>query len=208
MGPGPEKNWSRSIFSNSVFARDPGGSKSTRSIDSGHWAVFYSVCPSVSLLKATYAETDWIAHQLFCLVHIKTFTIDQPLRVCVCVCVWQCVSVCVVVRACVRACVCVCMSLASDSSGTVEIIIKLGTVTALVTIIHRVFMILTLTFIQGHTDRNHENNKCLIFSETIQALPIKLAAKLVRLKVYMTIANPSTLTFIQDHKCVSNLTSF
>ena len=45
-----------------------------------------------------------------------------------------CPCVCVCARACVRACVCVrasvCVSLASDSSETIEvIIIKLGTVT-------------------------------------------------------------------------------
>ena len=39
-------------------------------------------------------------------------------------------------------------------------------------------------FIQGHTDQNHENNTRLIISETIQAMPIKFAVKLVRLKVY------------------------
>ena len=39
-------------------------------------------------------------------------------------------------------------------------------------------------------------------------MPIGFAMKIVRLKVYMTIANPMTLTFIQGHKCVSNLTTF
>ena len=38
--------------------------------------------------------------------------------------------------------------------------------------------------------------------ETVQAMPIKLAVKIVRLKVYMTIASPMTLTFIQGHKCI------
>ena len=33
---------------------------------------------------------------------------------------------------------------------------------------HRVLIILTLTFIQVHTDLNQEDNKCLIISETIQ----------------------------------------
>ena len=31
-------------------------------------------------------------------------------------------------------------------------------------------IILTLTFIQGHTDINQENNKCQIISETVQAM--------------------------------------
>ena len=112
-------------------------------------------------------------------------------------------------RLCVSACLCVCVSLASYSSETVEvIIINLGTVTASDMRMHQVSVILTLTFIQGHTDRNLENNKCLIISEAIQAMPIKFAAKMVRLKVYMTITNPMTLTFIQDYKCVSNWTTF
>ena len=47
-------------------------------------------------------------------------------------------------------CVCVCVTLASDSSETVEVVIvKLGTVTASVTRMHHVLIILTLTFIQG-----------------------------------------------------------
>ena len=39
-------------------------------------------------------------------------------------------------------------------------------------------------------------------------MPIKLAVKIVRLKVYTTLAIPMTLTFSQGHKCVSNLTIF
>ena len=39
-------------------------------------------------------------------------------------------------------------------------------------------------------------------------MPIKFAVKIVRLKVYMTMASPMTLTIIQGHKCVSNLTTF
>ena len=65
---------------------------------------------------------------------------------------------------------------------------------------HHVLMILTLTFIQGHTDRNHEYNTCLIISETIQAMPSTFAVKIVRLKVYMNIASPMTLAFLQGHK--------
>ena len=57
--------------------------------------------------------------------------------------------------------VCVCVYFASDSSETVEVIIvKLGMVDASDMIMHHVLSILTLTFIQGHTDLNRENNKC------------------------------------------------
>ena len=38
-------------------------------------------------------------------------------------------------------------------------------------------------------------------------MPIKFAVKIVGQKVYMTTANPMALTFIQDHKCDSNLTT-
>ena len=98
------------------------------------------------------------------------------------------------------------MFLASDSSQTVEVIIfKLGTVTASDMGMHRVIFILTVsvTFIQYHVNLNHENNKGLIISETIQEMPINFAVKIV----YMTIASPMTLT-IQGHKCVSNGTTF
>ena len=51
----------------------------------------------------------------------------------------------------------VCVSLASDSSETIEfIIIKLGMVTASDIVMHHVLIILTLTFIQGHIDVNDE----------------------------------------------------
>ena len=54
------------------------------------------------------------------------------------------------------------VSLVSDSSQIIEvIIIKLGMVIASDMVMHRVLIILTLTFIQGHTDLNHENNKLL-----------------------------------------------
>ena len=47
-----------------------------------------------------------------------------------------------------------------------------------------------------------------VISETIQTMPIKFAVKIVRLKVYMSIASPMTSTFFQGHKCVSNVTTF
>ena len=78
---------------------------------------------------------------------------------------------------------------------------------------HHVLIILTLTFIQGNTDFNHENNKCFIISETSQAMPITLnccedSPTKVYMAVYMAIASPMTLTFMQGHKLVSNLTTF
>ena len=73
---------------------------------------------------------------------------------------------------------------------------------------HHVLIILALTFIQGHKNLNHENKKCLIISETKLAMPTKFAVKIVRLKVYMTIGSPMTFSFIQSHKCVSNLHTF
>ena len=56
-------------------------------------------------------------------------------------------------------CVSVCLSLARDASETIEVInIKLVTVTAsdMRMGMHHVLIILTLMFIQGHTDLNHE----------------------------------------------------
>ena len=114
-----------------------------------------------------------------------------------------------------RVCLSVCLSVCVPHKrflGTVEVIIvKLSTVTASDMPMHRVVIILTLTFIQGHTELNREHNKCLIISEIIQAMRITFAVKLVRLKVYnYGIASSMTLTFIQGHnyKCVSNLTTF
>ena len=84
------------------------------------------------------------------------------------------------VRACVRECVRACLSLASDSSETVEVtIVKLGTVTASDMRMHHVLIILTLIFSYGHTDLNHENNKCSIISGIIHAMPIRFAVKIV-----------------------------
>ena len=63
-------------------------------------------------------------------------------------------SVCVRARAHVCVCVClsVCLSLASDSSEAIKvIIIKFGMVTASDMIMHHVLIILSLIFIQGHT---------------------------------------------------------
>ena len=73
------------------------------------------------------------------------------------------------------------MPLASYSSEDVDVIIvNLDTVTASDMGTHHMLIILTLTFIQGQTDLNHENNKCLIISETVQAIPIKCYVRMVR----------------------------
>ena len=67
------------------------------------------------------------------------------------------------------------MSLASDSSETIEvIIITLGMGTASDIRMHHVLIILILAFIQGNTDLNHENEKCSIMSETVQAPTFKI----------------------------------
>ena len=85
-------------------------------------------------------------------------------RLCVCVCV------------CVCVCMCVCLSVASYISETRKAIaITFGTVTASGTRMHDVLIIMTLTFIEGNTDFNHGNDKCSIISQTVQAMPIKLA---------------------------------
>ena len=39
-------------------------------------------------------------------------------------------------------------------------------------------------------------------------MAITFALQIVRLRVDMTITSPMTLTFIQGHKCASNLTTF
>ena len=102
---------------------------------------------------------------------------------------------------------CVCLSVASNISETSEAIaITLDAVTSTVTKIHHVSITLTLTSIQGYTYLNHKNNKCLIISETIQAMPIIFTVEIVRLNVYMATVSPMTLTFIQGRNDVSNLT--
>ena len=62
-------------------------------------------------------------------------------------------------RLCMYDCVSVYVSLARDYSESINvIIIKLGTVTVSDMRNHHVLIILTLTFIQGHTNLSHENN--------------------------------------------------
>ena len=71
--------------------------------------------------------------------------------VCVCVCV------CVGVRACVCPSQVIAWKLLKSSSLNLEKL-EMG--------MHQVLIILTLTFIQGHTYLDHTNNKCMIISET------------------------------------------
>ena len=100
------------------------------------------------------------------------------------------------VCACVHAFVCVCVSLCRQpylSETSEAIAITFDTVTASVTRMHHMLFILTLTFIQGHTDFNHENNKCLIILQTVQAMPIKFAVKIVRQKVIVIIKKKVTV---------------
>ena len=66
-------------------------------------------------------------------------------------------------------CLCVCVaSNISENSEAIAIIFDMVTVS--VTIMHHVLTILTLTINQGHTDFNHENNKCSI---TLEIEPIR-----------------------------------
>ena len=69
---------------------------------------------------------------------------------------------------------------------------KLGTVTASDMGMHHVLMTLTLTFIQCHTGLTHENNKCFIIIETVQAMPI-FTVKIVRLKIYIILSQSDDL---------------
>ena len=71
--------------------------------------------------------------------------------------------------------------------GNYDKIIKLGTVTASDMRMHLMLIILTLTFIQGHTELNHENSDLYYFRNCVHAMPIKFALKIVRLKVYMSL---------------------
>ena len=103
---------------------------------------------------------------------------------------------------CVRVSVCVCVSpfamfikfdwryssvcVSLHSSETIKVlIIKLGKVrvTASNMVLYHMLLILTLTYIHGHTDLNHENNTCLIISETVPSNPHHVAVKIVKPKV-------------------------
>ena len=110
---------------------------------------------------------------------------------CVCVCVPMlrtCVYVCVRVPrtcGCVGACVRACVSLTSDSSETVEVfIIKLGMVTASDMVMHQVLIILTLVSFKV-TQIIIMKINVRLFIQTVQAIPIKFAVKIVQVKVYI-----------------------
>ena len=98
-------------------------------------------------------------------------------------------------------CVCVCVSIASDFSETIKVI-------NMARWLHRVLNILTLTYIQCHTDLYHENNKCQIISETVQAMHTKLYVKRVRPQVYNILSQSDDLALssIKLTTAVSNLT--
>ena len=83
------------------------------------------------------------------------------------------------------------VSLASDSSEAIEVIIS--SVTASDSRMHDVFIIWTLTFIQGHTELNHEDSNCSIISQTVEAIPIMLAVEIARLKVYQSFSQSDDL---------------
>ena len=103
------------------------------------------------------------------------------------------------VHVCLYVCV-LCVSLTSDFSETMDvIIIKLGTVTAPLMLVHQMLIMLTLTFIV-HTDLNHENNKCFInyFRNYCQSDDLNLRSRSqVRLKFdYCSTCNISAdITF-------------
>ena len=48
---------------------------------------------------------------------------------------------------------------------------------------HHALIVFTLIVIQGHRDLNLDNNTCSFFPETVQAIPITFAVKIVRRKV-------------------------
>ena len=60
------------------------------------------------------------------------------------------------------------------------VIVKLGMVTASDMRMHHLLIILTLTLFK-FTHLNHANKKYLIISETIQAMSIRFAVKIVQL---------------------------
>ena len=118
----------------------------------------------------------------------------------VCVCVYVCV--------CVRARVHACLSVASHISDTSEAIaVTFDTVAASVMRLHRVLIILTLTFIQGHTDSNHENNKCDYFRKCSSSNPHQVCCEDRPTKGLHDQCQSDDLD-LQGHKCVSNWSTF
>ena len=74
----------------------------------------------------------------------------------------------------------------------------LGTVTASGMRMHHVLILLTLTFIQGHTYLNNENNKMFDYFRNCSSNPhdMKFAAKTDRLKVYIIFTRSNDLTLV------------
>ena len=113
---------------------------------------------------------------------------------CVCVCVCVCARVCVCMRACV--CVCVCVSVAGYSSESVEVIIRtLGMVTATDMRMQHV-LIVTLIFIHRHTYLYHESNYRSYLLETLQALSITFAVKMIGPNVYTLFSQSDDLDLL------------
>ena len=54
-------------------------------------------------------------------------------------------------------------------------------------------VLLNYVDIDRHTDLSHENNKCSIILETVQAMAITFAVKIVRLKVYIIFSQSDDL---------------
>ena len=128
-------------------------------------------------------------HGIFVLKKVKIDGLGC-LSVCVCLCVHLCVCMCACMLVCIHVSVCPPIaSHISETSASEAIAVKFDTMTASVTRMHHMLIILNFTFIQGHTDFNHENNKCLIISETVQlqAMFIKFAVNIVRRRVYTCI---------------------
>ena len=67
-----------------------------------------------------------------------------------------------------------------------------GTVAATDMRMHHVLILLTLTFIQGHMYPN-KNNKCSVILETVQAMPITFAVRIVWGKVYISFSQSDDL---------------
>ena len=76
---------------------------------------------------------------------------------------------------------------------TISILGKLGKLGLLHCLRYRLYIILTLTFIQSQADLNRENTKCLIIPESVQTKAIKFAVPIVRLKVYIIFSQSDDL---------------
>ena len=117
-----------------------------------------------------------------------------------------------------RTCLCVCVrafkwcpsQAVIPQSRTVEItIVKLGTVTASYVRMHHVLIILTLTFIQGHTYLSHVMKMINVYFKNYSSNDHHVRCEDSPTKgLIVTTASPMTLTFIQDHKCASMFSDY